>query len=1063
MIRLTLFYLTFILTYTLTAQNDAQLLRHPAISPDGRTVAFSYQGDIFTVPAEGGTARRLTVQESYESYPSFSPDGKQIAFVGNRYGNNDIFTMSAEGSLPVRVTYHSTSDNSPSWHSNKDLTFTTRRAYAELERIPEIHKVAASGGTPVRMMDGLGSMPVTSPDGRYVAFVRGSCRIEREAYRGPANRDLWLYDTQTKAYTRLTTDEGQDIYPQWADDNTLYYLSAREDSKYNLYRQRLRNGKPDGKAERRTNYDRDGIRYYRIGGGKVVMERGMELSIADLDRLRFKTLRVELARDFKFYPTEELTITRGLREYEVSPSGKYVLFGSRGELFVKLNDKDKSRAKNLSDHPYRDRNAQWLNDSVALFLSDRDGQYELYRIESSDREEGDIYRTFERKMTRLTNTKEDEQSFLLSPDHSKLALRVGRGDLVLYDIDSLGRISNKNTLLDGWATPSGLAWSPDSKWLAYSLSDLDFNADVYIHAADGSREPVNVSLHPRGDYSPVWSPDGSKLGFTSSRNNGDYDVWFVWLREEDYERTRRDWEEEDEYEADDAKKKKKKAEPEPVMIDFEDIHERLVQVTGMPGNEGNLLIGPEGEYFYFTTNGRGRATGNAEPSLMRVKWDGSDMETLMSKANVGALSLGPDMKKMYLLNRGGLASTPIGKGKLEAQAVSGRMTLDHAREREEMFEDGWRALRDGFYDPQFHGRDWEALRKKYKPIAMAASTKQDFQEIYNEMLGQLDASHMGLRGVQGDEDVQRDRTGQLGIEVEPVRNGVRVTRVLAEAPAGRKRSQLQVGDVITAVNGEPVSPGQSFYALLNGTAEERTQLTIRRGGAEQDLVIRPSRSIRAALYENWVDERRAMVERLSGGKLGYIHIQGMNWPSFERFERELTASGYGKEGLVIDVRFNGGGWTTDMLMTVLNVRQHAYTVPRGATDNLERNNKKYRANYPFGERLPLSAWTKPSIALCNENSYSNAEIFSHAYKQLDLGQLVGQPTFGAVISTGGHGLLDGSFVRMPFRAWYAYQTQENMEGGPAVPDVIVSNPPDAKAKGSDPQLERAVQLLMEDL
>ena len=197
--------------------------------------------------------------------------------------------------------------------------------------------------------------------------------------------------------------------------------------------------------------------------------------------------------------------------------------------------------------------------------------------------------------------------------------------------------------------------------------------------------------------------------------------------------------------------------------------------------------------------------------------------------------------------------------------------------------------------------------------------------------------------------------------------------------------------------------------------------------------------------------------------MGYLHIQAMGWRSFERFEREFTAAGNGKDGIVIDVRFNGGGWTTDYLMAVLNIDQHAYTIPRGAAGNLDKEHLKFREYYPYAERLPFYPWMKPSVAICNESSYSNAEIFSHAYKTLDIGTLVGKPTFGAVISTGGKRLIDGSFVRLPFRAWYVKATDQNMEHGPAVPDIIVDNPPGIKAIGSDPQLEKAVQILLEKI
>lgn len=236
-----------------------------------------------------------------------------------------------------------------------------------------------------------------------------------------------------------------------------------------------------------------------------------------------------------------------------------------------------------------------------------------------------------------------------------------------------------------------------------------------------------------------------------------------------------------------------------------------------------------------------------------------------------------------------------------------------------------------------------------------------------------------------------------------------------------------------------------------------------KNGKKRDVIIRPSASLSEELYEDWVAQKKKLVDEYSGGKLGYLHIRGMSMPSFERFERELTARGYGKDGIVIDVRYNGGGWTTDYLMTILNYKQHAYTIPRGAAKELETEHQNFRQYYPLGERLPFAAWTKPSIALCNQNSYSNAEIFSHAYKYLEIGKLVGVPTFGAVISTGGKILMDGSLVRLPGRGWFALETEKNMDFVPAVPDIIIFNSPDSKSKGIDEQLKRAVVELLSDI
>jgi tricorn protease len=415
----------------------------------------------------------------------------------------------------------------------------------------------------------------------------------------------------------------------------------------------------------------------------------------------------------------------------------------------------------------------------------------------------------------------------------------------------------------------------------------------------------------------------------------------------------------------------------------------------------------------------------------------------------------------FLRTRGAIGRYDIGSSKDESLPYKAELTVDYFAEQDQIFDEAWRALDLNFYDPDFHGRDFEALKAKYKPWAMETSSKPDFQTVYNEMLGQLNASHMGLYRVPDRAETQSDRTGILGVELEEVSNGVKVTRVVPNTPADKEMSKLNVGDVITAVDGKAVNEKTNFYFFLNNKRDEKVLLAVTdKDGKDREVVIRPTSSISDDLYEEWVQERRELTEKYSNGRLGYIHIRGMSMPSFEVFERELTASGLGKEGIVVDVRFNGGGWTTDYLMTVLNYKQHAYTIPRGSADDLEKEKTKFREYYPLGERLPFAAWTKPSIAMCNQFSYSNAEIFSHAYKNLGIGTLVGTPTFGAVISTGGQGLVDGSYVRLPFRGWYVKADDKNMDFVPAIPDIIIDNAPDSKIKGEDPQLRAAVYELL---
>jgi tricorn protease len=320
-----------------------------------------------------------------------------------------------------------------------------------------------------------------------------------------------------------------------------------------------------------------------------------------------------------------------------------------------------------------------------------------------------------------------------------------------------------------------------------------------------------------------------------------------------------------------------------------------------------------------------------------------------------------------------------------------------------------------------------------------------------------------MRNIDNPKETQTQKTGLVGMEGEMVEGGFKVTHVVPDGPLTKGLAPIEEGDVIVSVDRVPVTSQLNVFSLFADKVDSETLLQVQRGEDSFESIVWATGSLSDENYDAWVEGRRKLVDDYSGGRLGYLHIRAMGWEAFERFETELVAAGYGKEGIVIDVRYNGGGWTTDYLMTVLNVKQHSYTVPRGATDNLAEEHTKFKDTYPFSERLPMAYSTKPSIALCNEASYSNAEIFSHAYKALNLGTLVGQPTFGAVISTGSYGLVDGSYVRMPLRGWFVKESEMGMENNPAVPDIIVENPPAYKAKGIDPQLKRSVEELLSQI
>lgn len=402
--------LAILLSSSAFAQQTDLLVRQPAISPDGSTIGFSFQGDIWTVPFNGGEARRLTVHEAYESAPIWSPDGQTIAFNGSRYGNTDIFTIPAKGGASKRLTYHSGSDMLSDWTVKGSLLFESNRTFNQVEWDRELQMIPAMGGTPSRFMDALGKMPAMSPDGRYIAFVRGSCRISREEYNGPADLDIWLYDTKDQSFTLLSDNTVNDFLPRWKDDNTLYFISART-GRYNVFAMDV----VSKETEAITNFSEDGVRHFDVdNNGNLVFVRQLGLHTMSAANGRINSVPIELSTDFRFYPEEYETFTSNITDYSVSPNGAYTAMNIRGEIVIKSNDKEVRKTTNVSNHPFRDRNPVWLNDSTVVFTSDRDGQYDLYLARSSDENKTDIFKSLKHEVIRLTNTDVQELNPVIS-------------------------------------------------------------------------------------------------------------------------------------------------------------------------------------------------------------------------------------------------------------------------------------------------------------------------------------------------------------------------------------------------------------------------------------------------------------------------------------------------------------------------------------------------------------------------------------------------------------------------------------------------------------------------
>lgn len=1094
--------------------STVDLPRFPSISPDGSTVTFSWRGDLWSVPSGGGTATRLTVHPADDLFSTWNPDGTHIAFTSTRNGGPNIWTMTSDGGDVRRVTeidrpgrVTAFTDDAVYFHANLEGdVFRDNRPY-----------VATLDGTPfTRVHDAFGSEPVPSADGSRVLFSRGGYYDgwDRRHYRGPENADVWIHDVNNDTFKALTTWNGNDGHAKWSGPRTVLFLSDRDDRTVNLYQMSAEDG--EDKLVRLTDFtDRD-VQWFDVSadGRTVVLHKWDALYLLDLQDPGSAPQRIAIDAATDGLSTFDVkSVNRDVSEAALSPDGKTCAIISYGEVFVRSVDDD-APTRRVTHSESHEKDLAWSVDGERLFFtSDRDGTESIYAAtvlatkgeireafgeatgiesgvidlgtpaeeEDADAEadeagdadaEGDteaadadadatdeteeeteeevdhgarwadaIRFEIEPLITRETNDREAAPS----PDGKKLAFRSTRGRIDVLDFES-GDIT---TVRDGWDLFMTFRWSPDSQWISMAESDLNFNSDIVLYPADGSGEKVNITRHPDNEGSPRWSADGRILAFVSDRVNDEFDVWMVFL-DADLEALS---DEELAAYFDEQKKAAKKRKPgpiemEPLELDLDDAWLRLRRVTRNEGNEGNLELTPGGDRIIFSVSGD-------DSGLRSVNWQNEEEKSLGS-GSVQQVSLTGD--KVVLVRSSQAATVAPTGGEAKTLGINARLRIDLAKQSSQKFLEAARGLGEGYYHPTMNGTDWPQLTEDYHELAARARTNNEFLEIANRFIGELNGSHLAVRGGAGADSGPSESYGRLGtIGTDLADGGYRVDDIVPQTPAATGPMALRAGDVIRAVDFERLEAGDTLLVALRGKSGQETVVTIERDGAELDVLLTPIsyNAFRQLRYNAWRLDNARLVDEWSNGRLGYIHVQGMSQPSLDVFERDLYAAADGKDGLVLDVRNNGGGWTTDRLLSSIMVVPHAWTVPRGVDWDV-------KGYYPQ-DRLFIQRYTMPMNLLCNEKSYSNAEIMSHAFKTLKRGTLVGQQTHGSVISTGGFPLIDGTFVRLPFRGWFVADDGRDMELNGAIPDLLIPQIPADEAAGNDAQLRTAVEDLLKRL
>lgn len=1098
------------------AQADGQgrpirMPANPVISPDGQHIAFAWLGEIWTAEIGGGSARRLTNSDATDGQPLFSPDGERIAFVSTRTGSPQIFVMNADGTSPQQLTFHSAGYSLADWFPDGESILALGSRDHFHRDSTRLIKVSATERSAEKILaDAMVEDAKLSPDGTQVLFTREGERWWRKGYEGERSAQVWLLELESGEFRELVHEGVECMWPIWMPDGKGFYFTKGALHGFELWKYRfVKNKSKAGKQSKVFGFEDDSIVYPSIShDGKTILFRHLFdlYSLTTEGEKRPSKIELRVAGDVDLPQDEMRREFSSADEVAFTDDGLEIAFVAGGDVWV--TDTKLREPKRVTTTAGYEENVTFSTDGTELwFTSVTDGQVDIWKV---TRQDADSYwwQNSEFNLEQVTRDMHVESDLRFTPDGKQLVFQQGRGDLVVLDIES----NQKRVLLTGF---SGIDYdvSADGQWLTYAQQDNDFNGEVWITALDGSTKPVNVSRHPDNDGNPRFSPDGKILAFTGRRVDSEVDVYYVYLNEEDDDETSRQRRMEEALEL--MKKKRKSGAPaksdatsaskkadskedadskeqssedgkdedtkggdkdkpqaSSMEIDFAKIHERVRRVSIPNSYEGGLLFSPDGKKLAF-------AASIADKRGWYTIEFPDDLQPKFLTASTGSGAVWSKEAGGILYSQGGVPAKLDANGKLERYTFEVAQVSSRSGWLQAGFDRAWLAMREVWYDDRFANHNWDEVRRKYSPIAAEMHDTSGMGQVVELMLGELNGSHLGFstsgssRGarVEGWED----ETAHLGVRfVEDFRGpGLLVRDVIKNGPADQEQSRMFAEDIILSIDGQAVDPAMDLTQVLNGRLDRDIHLRVLRaakaaagnsdeadGDADEvpqddelDVTIRPTSYARARslLYGQWLDHNREQVAELSEGKLGYLHIRAMDMGSFYDFERELYNVGYGKEGLVIDVRDNGGGSTTDLLLTALTQPRHAITVPRGGGQG-----------YPH-DRAIFASWSKPIIVLCNQNSYSNAEIFSHAIKTLGRGKVVGVRTAGGVVSTGSATINDVGRIRIPFRGWFLLNDGEDMERNGCEPHVVLWPMPGELPSGKDRQLEKAVEMLVEEV
>jgi tricorn protease len=1048
------------------AQNAPLWMRYPAISPDGKTIVFGYKGDLYRVPASGGTAVPLTIHEAQDQMPVWSNDGKTIAFASDRYGNFDVYTIPAEGGEATRLTFHSAADLP--WEFSKDnktVYFGSgRNDPSSSARFPrgsvfmKLLAVPVKGGRSVVVNNAGMEFAHFTKNGDKIVFQdkKGGEDNYRKHHTSAITRDIWVYDTKANSYKQISTFNGEDREPQFsADDKSVFYLSEKGGSQ-NLYKMPLEGGtekqltKFKDHPVRNLTRSNDNTLCFTWNGEVYTMKEGSEP----------QKLNVSIIGDARTNSEKIVSVNGGTSEVEASPNGKEVAFVFRGEVFV--TSVDGGITKRITNTPQQERNIDWSADGRTLYYAtERGATWDIYSSSIVRKDEPYFFASTILNEEPVVATDKEEFAPDISPDGKELAYLEERNILRVFNLQN----KTSRTIIPAGQNFSyadgdqSFQWSPDSKWLAARSSKGRYGAaEIVVFNAAGNDKGIDLTQSGFSDAGQTWAMNGKMIVWASDKDgkkpmayqgSREVDLYAMFFDKDSYDRFRLSKDEFallKERDEKDAKEKKDSAKKKEVYTpDFNSVDNRKVKLTNGSLNLGGYTLSPNADKLYFT------ARFEQGYDIWVLDTRTKELRSLAKLgANFAGLDISKDGRSLFVLADGKLLKVDAESGKPSPIGINSEMVLNAAGEREYIFNHAWRQVKKKFYDPKLHGIDWEMYKTAYARFLPHISNNYDFQELLSEMLGELNASHTG--GRYGPQFANSDITASLGLlyDESAKGNGLKITEVLEGGPIDKFTSKIKVGNIIEQIDGETVTDNIDWAKFLNRKVNKNVLLSVYDPSTNTrwEEIVKPISlgEENALLYKRWTTMMAKMVDKLSDGQVGYVHVQSMSDASYRNVYEEVLGKNADKKALIVDTRFNGGGWLHEDLSNFLSGKQYIKFAPYG-----------YSAE--GGE--PQGKWFKPSTVVMNEANYSDAHTFPYAYRAKGIGPLIGMPVHGTSTSVWWETQIDPTMVfGIPMIANIGIKEGRPLENFQLEPDIKVPNEYIPSLNGRDQQIEAAVKEML---